>query len=511
MQMMASSLAAISELPPDKPRAEVSPKEVKGSKSEMYNIMQHIIKHQSKSIIFQEAIEKLLFDSHESKQQIELLRKENILLKARLSKSEAAKQVLLDELRSTNNLLEKFVNRLQPDLTNSEPNTEFELVLEKTSSTRGRAEALLQATPTQDKTQLDSHSQVLSQPHNQQGEGGSSHRNHPPCPSPRVVFHTFQGLGEARSLSPEWLFQPQAVDTQSSTEAHWPTHHDISDEYVKSHPLDKSYSTSSESDYSDSLVERHKHCPTKLRLPDIDLLAKDIECFDPERDNANIVSHFQKIETLFSDLPHATTREKLKLTGKSVCKSVQNFIETLPGHVRNSYTRLKRVLMEEYSSYDDAAAAFLSAHQIRHKRTENPREYYVRLRIAYFQGRNASGQEEDRRFKSLFLTNLHHSIRDQVTLKCRTHHHTMVEMRRLAKETWEVITQPAGRPEEDTSISRLSCTSNSDNASAQLSEIQLELDSVAAQLAEVEHMSLTKQAACSKVNWRQRRFPRSRK
>ncbi len=63
----------------------------------MHRIMQDITCQKSKSIIFQEVIEKLLFDSHESKQQIELLRKENILLKASLSKSEAAKQVLLDE------------------------------------------------------------------------------------------------------------------------------------------------------------------------------------------------------------------------------------------------------------------------------------------------------------------------------------------------------------------------------------------------------------------------------
>jgi len=531
MQIMATNFADISDPPADRPKAEVYPTEVKGSQTEMHRIMQDIICQKSKSIIFQEVIEKLLFDSHESKQQIELLRKENILLKASLSKSEAAKQVLLDELRSTNDLLEKFVNRLQPDMTNFELETDVEQVLKQTLSTRELAGALLQVTPIPDKTQLGSQRETLPHPHNRQAKRGG--KTEKPCPLPKspVVVDTFQGIEDARSLTPEWLLQQQAEDTHRSTETHsWPTHHEISDEYEKSHPLDESYSNSSESDYSDRLVKTYQHFPTKLRLPDIDLLAKDVECFDPENDNANIVSHFQKIETLFSDLPHATTREKLRLTGKTMCKSVQSFIETLPGRVRNSYTRLKRVLMEEYSSYSDETAAFLSANQIRHKRTENPREYYVRLRTAYFQGRNTSGQEEDRRFKSLFLTNLHHSIRDQVTLKCRTHCHTMAEMRCLAKQTWEAFTQPAGRPAEDTSTPSLPCKRNSNNESVQLGKIQLGLDSVAAQLAEVECVLLTKQAVCSeetdhcgpphhtqdgeqvqtKVNWRQRRFPRLR-
>ncbi|XP_060795399.1 uncharacterized protein LOC132898048 [Neoarius graeffei] len=93
--------------------------------------------------------------------------------------------------------------------------------------------------------------------------------------------------------------------------------------------------------------------------------------------------------------------------------------------------------------------------EIKQKWSEAPREYYRRLRTAYFQGSSALGLEEDRGFKSLFLHNLHPSVRTQVALTCRQGFHSMREIRRLAQMTWETIVKTANGNDDEPRVLRL--------------------------------------------------------
>lgn len=117
-------------------------------------------------------------------------------------------------------------------------------------------------------------------------------------------------------------------------------------------------------------------------------------------------------------------------------------METLPPGIRDRYSALCQALREEYSQYTDQASAILGAFAIMQKRLEPPKEYYRRLRAAYFQGRNAPGLEEDHAFKSLFLHNLHESVRYDVTMHCRTANLAMQEIRRYAQLAWETRVRP---------------------------------------------------------------------
>ncbi|KAJ8356308.1 hypothetical protein SKAU_G00191020 [Synaphobranchus kaupii] len=88
------------------------------------------------------------------------------------------------------------------------------------------------------------------------------------------------------------------------------------------------------------------------------------------------------------DLPDATRQERVKMIWKTTSRSVQAFIESQPPLVRDSFSRLSRALIEEFSPFANETTATISALQIRHRRSETPKEFYNRLKHAFFQGRN---------------------------------------------------------------------------------------------------------------------------
>lgn len=147
--------------------------------------------------------------------------------------------------------------------------------------------------------------------------------------------------------------------------------------------------------------------------------------------------YLREVNRCLRDLPHASQPEKLKLIWKTTTRSVHAFMGTLPPETRDCYPDLCEALREEYSLYPDPAAATRSALAIVQKHNESPRDYYRRLRTAYSQGQNAPGLENDPMFKSLFLSNLHESVRYEVTMHCRANTLTMQEIRKYAQVAWE--------------------------------------------------------------------------
>ena len=185
------------------------------------------------------------------------------------------------------------------------------------------------------------------------------------------------------------------------------------------------------------------------RLKQLDAIAKDIERFDPEKQDHNVEDYLREITHSLSDLPGATQREKIKLIWKTTSRSIHAFIESQPSSIRDSYSRLCRALMDEYSPFADETSATISAIQIKHRRSEHPREFYNRLRHAFFQGRNGPGLVEDRAFKSLFLHNLHPCVRTHVTLMTRKDNPSMRDIRRMAQMAWETVVRSNDKREED--------------------------------------------------------------
>lgn len=208
-----------------------------------------------------------------------------------------------------------------------------------------------------------------------------------------------------------------------------------------SYPETRYQQTSEDSD------DAGPHREQGMRTRQLESLARDIERFDPGNRESTIEDYLREVERCLLDLPHASAREKLRLIWKTTSRSVHVFMETLPPAIRDRYLALCRALREEYSQFTDQASATLGAFAIMQKKLEPPKEYYRRLRAAYFQGRNAPGLEEDQAFKSLFLHNLHESIRYDVTMHCRASNLTMQGIRRYAQLAWETRVRPGRTPD----------------------------------------------------------------
>lgn len=126
-----------------------------------------------------------------------------------------------------------------------------------------------------------------------------------------------------------------------------------------------------------------------LRTRQLESLAKDIERFDPSNPESSIDDYLREVEHCLLDLPNPSAREKLKLVWKTTPRSVHVFMETHPPATRDRFSSLCQALREEYFLYNDPVSATLGALSIIQKKLEPPREYYRRLRVAYFLGRNA--------------------------------------------------------------------------------------------------------------------------
>ena len=179
--------------------------------------------------------------------------------------------------------------------------------------------------------------------------------------------------------------------------------------------------------------------PQCLRVEELEFIAKNIELFDPDHCDHNVDNYFRELEHQLIYLPHATQLEKVQLVWKTSSKAVRKFIQTQPPSVRDDYIELRQALIEEFSSTADEITAMVAALQIKHSRRESPKDYYNRLRHAYFQGNNAPGLEENPTFKSLFLKNLHPCVRTHVVLMTRQGNPSMHEVRKMTQMAWETV------------------------------------------------------------------------
>ncbi|KAJ8356945.1 hypothetical protein SKAU_G00197390 [Synaphobranchus kaupii] len=177
-------------------------------------------------------------------------------------------------------------------------------------------------------------------------------------------------------------------------------------------------SSSSESDY-----EFHKprswgprHGP---RFKHLDSIAKDIEQFDPEKQGHNVEDYLRELERCLSDLPNATRQELVTLIWKTSSRSVRAFIHSQPLIVRESFSQLSRALIEEFSPFANETSATISALQIRHRRSEAPKEFY-----------NRSGNPP------------------------------MHEIRRIAQVAWETVAHTGDRRDEDPKVLATQSSSN---------------------------------------------------
>ncbi len=107
--------------------------------------------------------------------------------------------------------------------------------------------------------------------------------------------------------------------------------------------------------------------------------------------------------------PSVTDKDHFYLLRTTSSPEVRSFLDRQPVNTKTDYQRLRKALIKEFADpeSDQGLVAALETRQGRH---EPPQAYYSRLRQAYFGTRNDSDMEDELKFKTLFLRNLHPGI-----------------------------------------------------------------------------------------------------
>lgn len=159
-------------------------------------------------------------------------------------------------------------------------------------------------------------------------------------------------------------------------------------------------------------------------------MARDIEVFNPDTPRSNIELYLKDVNYALSHIPEATMADKLLLLRKTTVRTVHSFIERQSPAIAGDYNELCRALRAEYTIYQNPSVSRLSALETKQNR-------YERLRRVYFAGSDSPRAEEDVMFKSLFVSNLHPTIRKSLSLLVDVDHMTAAELRQLAMRAWE--------------------------------------------------------------------------
>ncbi len=147
-----------------------------------------------------------------------------------------------------------------------------------------------------------------------------------------------------------------------------------------------------------------------LDLKELDKLARNIGKFNPSVSNSqNVQAYLQDIDFHLEMRPNVTNKDKLYLLRTTSSPEVRSFLDRQPANTKTDYQRLQKALIKEFADpeSDQGLVASLETRQGRHK---TPQAYYSRLRQAYFGTRNKSDMEDELKFKTLFLRNLHPGI-----------------------------------------------------------------------------------------------------
>uniref|UniRef100_A0A8C5DUL0 Peptidase A2 domain-containing protein n=1 Tax=Gouania willdenowi TaxID=441366 RepID=A0A8C5DUL0_GOUWI len=220
--------------------------------------------------------------------------------------------------------------------------------------------------------------------------------------------------------------------------------------------------------------------PTPARPPnsnrpsnrDLDKIARNIPRFEPKFDEPqNARAFLRDIDFYLKSYPMANVEDKIYLIKATSSRLVNDFIERQLPQIRNDYTTLCRLMVDEFS---DALhqTGFDYAHTIKQGKNESPQQYYHTLLQAYFGNRNDPGMEEEEQFKQLFLRNLHHSTSTHLGVAADPYTMSSKKLRDLAIRGFLLYKQNSAK-----STPREMFPIKNNSHSLQLEGIQKELNS----------------------------------
>lgn len=110
-----------------------------------------------------------------------------------------------------------------------------------------------------------------------------------------------------------------------------------------------------------SLPESPSSQPSRdSRLHILRELTRDIDVFNPETSDNNIELYLKDVSAALTYFPQASMADKVFLLRKTTARTVHGFIDRQSPAIANSYDKLCKSLLSEYTLYQNPSASRLS-------------------------------------------------------------------------------------------------------------------------------------------------------
>ncbi|XP_061403813.1 uncharacterized protein LOC133339668 [Lethenteron reissneri] len=169
---------------------------------------------------------------------------------------------------------------------------------------------------------------------------------------------------------------------------------------------DDSSEHSSETDATDD--DQHSFNSKTLKLMDKALVR--IPYFDPQNKNRDIHIHIAIVRQEAKIRGLGKSEEKACLLSRSLHEHARPWVASLPHRVKNDFKQLSQAVIKRFGEYSTLSEGLNAAKLMTQRADEDPRDYLLRLKRAYYAGNVDNAQEEGKILKVMFFQSLRPEI-----------------------------------------------------------------------------------------------------
>lgn len=178
--------------------------------------------------------------------------------------------------------------------------------------------------------------------------------------------------------------------------------HDNSDSGDKGSSREHSSGTDTTDD------EQHTFNSKTLKLMDKALVR--IPYFDPHNKNGDIHTHIATVEQEAKIRGLGKSTEKACLLSRSLHEPARPWVASLPNRVKSDFKQLSRAVVKRFGEYSTLSEGLNAAKLMTQRVDEDPRDYLLRLKKAYYAGDVDNAQGDKTVLKVMFFQSLRPEI-----------------------------------------------------------------------------------------------------
>ncbi|XP_078468289.1 uncharacterized protein LOC144731191 [Lampetra planeri] len=238
-----------------------------------------------------------------------------------------------------------------------------------------------------------------SRQHEGQGQKHSPHRHR--SRRPRTPTHKHESQ-DPRKENKRHKQRDRYESSDRGRSRHRHGKHDNSDSRDKGSSREHSSGTDTTDD------EQHTFNSKTLKLMDKALVR--IPYFDPHNKNRDIHTYIATVEQEAKIRGLGKSAEKACLLSRSLHEPARPWVASLPNRVKSDFKQLSRAVVKRFGEYSTLSEGLNAAKLMTQRVDEDPRDYLLRLKKAYYAGDGDNAQGDKTVLKVMFFQSLRPEI-----------------------------------------------------------------------------------------------------